>query len=132
LRNLVNAVARPRKFSEKKHGRSVSVTDTGWEGFKRALTACGEADVSSGIEAMGRGHLILSRADASSTLPEVLARLKSLSTLELLVVLAEASAQANRAVPDLIQVITERLAQEQGVPVQDFQQIIQNLINSPQ
>lgn len=127
----MKAVPRPRKFSEKKHGRSVSVTDTGWDGFKRALTACGEADISSGIEAIGRGQLVLCRADASSTLPELLERLPSLSTLELLVLVAEASSQANRAVPGLIQAITERLAQEQGVAVLEIQQVIQDLLDSP-
>lgn len=108
------------------------MTDTGWDGFKRALIACGEADISSGIEAIGRGQLVLSRADASSTLPEVLERLPSLSTLELLVLVAEASTQANQAVPGLIQAIAERWAHEQGVAVPEIQQVIQELLDSPQ
>ena len=53
--------AKPRGFdSEEKKRRSLTVTDTGWEGMKLVIAEYGCKSVSEFMEKVGRGQLDLS------------------------------------------------------------------------
>ncbi len=56
--SLANLTGRPRAYlNEKKKRRSLSITDTGWEGAQPIIRQAGCSSVSEFIEKLGRGQI---------------------------------------------------------------------------
>lgn len=58
-------MGRPLKREEKTRDRQISVTDTAWTGMDTIATQLGIPSKSGLIEAIGRGEVIVVKADAS-------------------------------------------------------------------
>ena len=64
LKNLTRAgEGRPRKYSEPKKQRSVSVTDLAWQNTKNIAKNELNLSMSELIEQIGRGKLVISRVN---------------------------------------------------------------------
>ncbi len=56
--SLANLTGRPRAYiNEQKKRRSLSITDTGWEGAQPIVRQAGCSSVSEFIEKLGRGQI---------------------------------------------------------------------------